>query len=181
MPNWCENDVIVRGNPEDLEEFKRFIAGANGCFDFNKVFPYPEMYAEMDGEKREIYKLNGSAREKAEEAYKAKWHTDKDGYNTGGYEWCNNTWGTKWNACESDFEQHETYIIYRFDTAWGPPVRIYEELLKRFPKLGFNIKWYEAGECFKGGITARALKRGKPDGSRTYRKWSSNYRGSRGG
>lgn len=47
----------------------------------------------MDREAEEARKS-----QEAWEAYKAKWGTDKNGYNSGGYEWCQDAWGTKWNA-----------------------------------------------------------------------------------
>ena len=58
------------------------------------------------------------------------------------YEWCNENWGTKWNASDSDVskEAGDTWYIH-FDTAWCPP----DGWLKRLAelKVPFELTWEE--------------------------------------
>lgn len=97
MPNWCENDLYVRGRPEELKKFVEFAKGEE-AFDFNKFIPYPEKFRELD-ERAE--KLNALLTKKPEELtpeeaaiiLKHDGRRIRDGYNQGGYDWCVQNWG----------------------------------------------------------------------------------------
>ena len=85
MPNYCYNEITIEGNPAELKKQARFVKSKESDFDFNKIAPYPEEYAELD--------------RKAEEYRKETGKMDiQDGFNSGGYFWCINNWGTKWKA-----------------------------------------------------------------------------------
>jgi hypothetical protein len=73
----------------------------------------------------------------------------QDGFNSGGYEWCIDNWGTKWNATDAVWVGlHDT--LY-FDTPWGPVFPIISEIHKRFPKTTIYYEYYESGQAFMGG------------------------------
>jgi len=66
------------------------------------------------------------------------------------YDWCVNTWGTKWDVGGADGindVQGNSIVLY-FDSAWAPPTRAYEQLVEQ----GFRIHatYYEPGMCFAG-------------------------------
>ena len=47
MPSWCENDLIVRGDKEELKKFEDFVAGNDEdgeakAFTYMKVIPRPK-------------------------------------------------------------------------------------------------------------------------------------------
>ena len=73
------------------------------------------------------------------------------------YSWCVEHWGTKWNAygyTEVNRKGAESVEI-QFETAWSPPVPIYEALHERFPNLEITACWsdegsYEREEVFHG-------------------------------
>ena len=44
------------------------------------------------------------------------------------YSWCCENWGTKWDVTPSDYEIDDEYIVITFDSAWSPPVTLYEYL-----------------------------------------------------
>jgi hypothetical protein len=45
------------------------------------------------------------------------------------YGWSVDNWGTKWEAEVNDWERDgNTIMFYHFDTAWGPPVALYDYL-----------------------------------------------------
>lgn len=115
MPNWCENDLTISGpevqkvlaairSPEDEYEDERLL-------DFDRIIPYPEEFKALDRRNQEYQqKLSAINKEDPERAAKlstlaAEYGAEpgafwlKDGFNSGGYEWCINNWGTKWNAC----------------------------------------------------------------------------------
>jgi len=77
-----------------------------------------------------------------------------DGIGDGWYDWCINNWGTKWDV-GADPEQYglkatrvDNEISCTFDSAWSPPVGLYEKLVE----LGYNVKasYFEPGMAFCG-------------------------------
>jgi len=65
------------------------------------------------------------------------------------YEWNINNWGTKWEASIYDFERlDDNNIRVNFDTAWGPPVSLYDYLFEN----GYDTTAYydECGMAFCG-------------------------------
>jgi hypothetical protein len=126
MPNWCESDLDVSGNKEDLDKFVE-AAGSDECplLDINNFIPYSPEYNEMDnlegetvGEVRNhllsiLQKYNRTdLLPKAEKWFRNK--PDEEelphsnfmdrrhgfGFNNGGYNWCVQNWNTKWNFCD---------------------------------------------------------------------------------
>lgn len=67
---------------------------------------------------------------------------------TSWYYWAKEKWGTKWNACDPEIselptllstETKESYMYFHFNTAWDPPVPVFEALFGKFPELEFEI------------------------------------------
>lgn len=52
------------------------------------------------------------------------------------YGWCNENWGTKWNAYECEVINDSTYSFW---TAWATPERIFKALHERFPDVEFSV------------------------------------------
>src|SRR5262249_32909329 len=101
MPNWCENDLTVKGPKDKVQEFIQRAEGPNGCLDFNAFVPYPERFLALDKAAEEWDDRN---RNDPELHYGDR---PKDGFNQGGYEWCIANCGTKWNACEASVQFFE--------------------------------------------------------------------------
>ncbi len=136
MPNHCTNLLTLAGAPAEVARAVNLLRGT-----------YPE-YALSEDERR-IYKAVGESTEK-EEASPICFHKiipvpDEvlaRGYSKAGYNWQSDNWGTKWGAYDvdedrlSDYEPGVTgYITYKFDTAWAPPIPVFDELARRFPEL----------------------------------------------
>ena len=45
MPNWCSNDIWLRGSKQDLDEYTEKYT-TDGVMDFNKIVPMPVEYLE---------------------------------------------------------------------------------------------------------------------------------------
>ena len=60
------------------------------------------------------------------------------------YNWRKTKWGTKWLDCHS-LSLGETEIKAEFDTAYCPPTRFYEQLVKDFPKIQLIADYLEEG------------------------------------
>ena len=184
MSNDCSNRIEIRGNKEVItrmfdivkseardwgkepspnltEKENRKWLGLE--FDFNKVVPYPEEFEKLDAE-WERQKKEGVPYGDLPES----------GYEKGGYIWCIDNWGTKWNATNastgfidpkkieeaegftlSDYENPACGVIY-FTTAWSPAFPVTEALSKQFPEVIFKHNFEEEGLIGKGYQVWRA-------------------------
>ena len=144
MPNWCENDLYVRGVKEDLQRFKEAVNGRNHqgvekLLNEDAIIPYPEHFRKLDEAARQY-----------EEAHPRDWaNRPRDGFNQGGYEWCLENWGTKWGFCDVHLEsESEDELQYTFNTAWSPPAPLIVKLGEMFPTLEFDLRSFEGGMQF---------------------------------
>lgn len=154
MPNYCDQDLWITGPTEELKKFKAFAKEDiehfnifNGTYflqefllSANKFIPYPQGYRDQDKfsieqSKKGIYV--------------------PDGFNSGGYEWCVNNWGTKWGICDCVLSREKLgkkdgKLFYKFHSAWSPCNKIISAMAERFPELLFKLKYYEMGCGYKG-------------------------------
>jgi hypothetical protein len=98
------------------------------------------------------------------------------------YTWRINNWNTKWDVSQSDIGIHiEAYksnrnkkkFLASFDTAWSPPIGVFQKLSEMYPDLDIKIAYFEGGCGFKG-VT-------KFKGGEIISHKEGSYRGSRGG
>jgi hypothetical protein len=176
MPNWVECDLRITliDNKEDklMAEFKKFKAFAKTVMmkggkketnhlDTNKFIPYPEKFKLMD----EAAKDNPVSK---------RGEYIKDGFNSGGYEWCAENWGTKWGICHAEFDNMDSYeMTYNFDCAWSPCLPVIKKMSEMFPKLCFELRYFECGSEFNG---IYVCKNGE-----IIREQQGEYFGDRGG
>lgn len=167
MPNWCENDLYIHGNRGEAEKFRKFAgSGDSSSIYFGQFIPYPDKYARAD-KNWVLYDAIG------EIAKKLKLPTVKDGFNAGGYNWCVAHWGTKWGPSGVRASATTRGAAYRFNTAWAPPLPVVLAMSEKFPSLKFTIKYYEAGNAFKGTLVCK--------GGAVIERSSESYSGGRGG
>jgi hypothetical protein len=119
MPNWCINRLQIIGRRDEIDQCLESIKGEDSAFDFKTVIPGPEKYARLGNR-----------------AY--------HGFNSEGYWWCCEHWGTKWNAQPRSgdtmvAERIPTGTEICFDTAWSPPTPVLLKLSKKFPELEFRL------------------------------------------
>lgn len=177
------------------------------AFDFNNLIPYPTKFKEMDRDYAVMSKEDYAKKypESNRNVLGTKTDHHQDGYNSGGYRWCIEHWGSKWNAIASVYVPlHKT--LY-FDTAWSPVFKIVSELHKRFPTVMMSYEYYERGTAVIGGCEfipesmfdpsdyvasevpaiEKALKQGKEPPPTVwapgvpYNLWSADYMGYKGG
>lgn len=173
MPNWCECDLTVKGSPKDLKVFQEFAKSNEELLSANNFIPYPEEFRKQDVLVSELRK-KARAEELSEEETKKAWEM-KDGYNSGGYQWCITNWGTKWDLNDVNLlSETEESASYTFSTAWSPPVQTIIAMSEKFPTLHFTIKYYECGMGFSGTVKLKG-------GQYLYQVQNNNYRGHRGG
>ena len=158
IPNWCDCDLKVTGKIKEVKLFKEFAKSGKGeelnVLDTNNFIPYPKKFKDLDDKARDH-------NEKAEKRSKLKGNKDKkfklikDGFNSGGYEWCSEKWGTKWGICNAEIDNElddegEGELSYNFETAWSPPSPVIVRMSKLFPLLRFELRYFEGSMGFKG-------------------------------
>lgn len=127
MPNWCSNDVTLRfPSVEEANEFKdhfdRVQSGENILDEFNNDLTILGFFV-------------------PEPDYN---HQDQ-----GWYWWRVNNWGTKWDCNIVSYTWNDDYeICLTFDTAWSPPIAIYEAIQEQ--GIYVTASYYEPGMCFVG-------------------------------
>lgn len=183
MPNWCQNELIVVGNKKELERFKERACnlGRRQVIDAEGFIPYDKHYQAIsdlyeilepkygwrtltNDEIKEIYTKHPEAKELGIIQY----NRIVDGYNQGGYDWCIKNWGTKWGFFNSRIIDdnysfisrifRRAFIKYTFETAWSPPIPVIEEMARQFPKLRFEMSYFEIGHSYEGKIIIKGTK-----------------------
>ena len=130
MPNWCENDIEIRGPKSDL--YKKLADAAEKGEFCNTIVPVPE-------ELREVV-ANGDARPELVEKYG---HSDWYSFSVA-------NWGTKWDPEFDDVDYDDKGFQGDCESAWAPPLDVLESLRKQNPKLDIVCYYYEPGLEFAG-------------------------------
>lgn len=141
MPNWCNNFVEI--SHEDPAKIRALADAMNRGEFCNEIIPVPEdlkIVAGSVGDPDEQAKLEAQTRA----------NVDKHGYGNW-YDFCVNRWGTKWDVggdSQADVSDDGLSMNASFDSAWAPPVGVYEELVNQgYTVVGY---YYESGMAFAG-------------------------------
>lgn len=174
MPNFCYCELEISGDKKDIKRIKRLFK--DQIFSLHKIVPYPKEYQILDEycqtkHKKRFEKKYAKILAKLQEK---GFKLDQNGYSQGGYEWCLKNWGTKSETFVSNLIIDEDFnLIYSFYTAWNPPVEAIRRLSEKFPKLWFQLRYFEKGNGLCGIIN---LQNGK-----IIEKASLDYHGYYGG
>jgi hypothetical protein len=164
MPNWTSNIIRVDGTPKRVRVFLKAVKGDNGVFDFNRLVPMPVLirhiaigqrtiggkqvsrFYVVDLDEPDAGDANFRCLTPEEEAEIRRIGCDSE------LEWCQEHWGTKWNACFPEITENcvtTGHLEFRFDTAWSEPGYVYRKLFARFPKLSIHCSWqYECDDLW---------------------------------
>lgn len=135
MPNWCQNNLVIEGKKEDLEDFVS--KSKNGKFTLETYYPYET----KDGEWDYDWCL-------------ANWGTKWDVNDKVGMVLVYENSPEEPGLVDKTTEmiELEGEITLKFDTAWGPPLAGIAKIAKDYPKLTFKHTYFEAGNWFAGNI-----------------------------
>ena len=140
MPNWCTNSVSLAH--EDPEQLRALVDAVNENKFFNHVIPTPKELTETvagscgDGYAQELNQFKMQLN--------LKYFGAKDWY-----DFQTSRWGTKWDVEPYDKVEFDPQgVTFGFDSAWSPPIGIYEALVEQ----GFSVTgyYYEPGMGFVG-------------------------------
>jgi hypothetical protein len=145
MPNHVSNRLTLQCSEAEAAKVLAAIScndkyyGSPQLIDFNKLIPYPTRFAKLDREAEAWRKSHPET----------PFGGPKDGFNQGGYEWCCEHWGTKWNAYNQ--RQLSPTAIY-FETAWDPPEPVMDALAAKFPDVSFTLEYTDEGIAEHRGV-----------------------------
>lgn len=158
MPNWVFNNVDIYGTKESLDEFRERALAYKSLFTdcdpddpepFEPEFSFHAFITLPESKYAEYRETNGSKLDGNGGIIRTG-DTEFNWYN-----WNTKNWHTKWDACNPEIDVNsDTNIQIRFDTAWSPPMPVFEKMVSMFPALSFNIEWEEEQEW---GGRARGL------------------------
>jgi hypothetical protein len=150
MPNWAYNSLTVSGKVEDMDKWRVALANEH---DLEPRLSFNKLYPLPEEEKN-------------------NW-----------YNWRIQHWGTKWDIADEEGKAPDnsspTEYFYDFETAWSPPLEWLSTIVKDFPKLKFELGWYEE-QMFYGGLTIyedRILIRDDYYENGPFYDWAENYFG----
>ncbi len=143
MPNWCTNGVTI--SHKDPAKMAALAEAMKAGTFFNHIIPVPEDLQIVAGrvgaeDNPEQIELERKTQENIEKYGAGNW-----------YDFCVNRWGTKWDVdCDGMMEVSDDglTITASFDSAWSPPIGIYEEMVEQ----GYEVVayYYESGMGFVG-------------------------------
>lgn len=130
MPNWCTNFLTVYGTPAAVQAFRVLAQGVE-LGPKGKERETPLSFQSLLPQPNDIG---------------GKW-----------YEWRNAVWGTKWDLRGEDTQvinESNDHIEYMFDTAWSPPVPLFQAIVEQLSTLNlqFHLTYYELGNDFYGEL-----------------------------
>lgn len=138
MPNWCDNFITIRFNPDKPKEVN-YVLELKKAVDENRLCDF---LRPMPKHQPDLTKPNPFFREGG----LGKDETDKFGRNNW-YDWAIDNWGSKWEINDGSAEISGDRVYVNFTSAWSPPTRATEHI-----KLPFEHFYAETGVCFMGHL-----------------------------
>jgi len=144
MPNWCNNNVsISHTDRSKMEALAAAVKEGNFC---KFVIPIPEELNIVAGRV-------GDDSDPDQQELERRTAENLEKYGAGNwYDFCTSRWSTKWDVDAYDPEDikidENNTIYFGFDSAWSPPIGVYEELSIQ----GYQVQaqYYEPGMAFVG-------------------------------
>lgn len=165
MPNWTFNTITATGEEDDIRAFIETVKWQDQIFDFHRLIPMPALLKHTGCGQRTIegkpvtcwYVINPddpcpgedgvrlfTPEEEAELAQIGSRHW---------YDWAIDHWGTKWNAVRAEeSDRGPGFVFLRFETAWSPPLPVFEAMFERFPRVTFECTWQDECESVIHGM-----------------------------
>lgn len=141
MPNYCSNTLVLQ-HDEPAMITRAMKAFENGTL-CNEFVPVPVELTET---------MAGSYSDPSEQKAlleRTQQNVKRYGYGNW-YDFCIGEWGTKWDVGDngSAVQTNEGMATFSFESAWSPPIGLYEKL----EELGFSVTamYYEPGVGFAG-------------------------------
>ena len=143
MPNWCNNRVVI--SHPDTAKLEALVESIKAGKFLNHICPVPEDLQIVAGRV-------GADDNPDQQELERKTAENLEKYGAGNwYDFCVQRWGTKWDVDPYDPEDvkiENNTIEFGFDSAWSPPMGIYEQMVEQ----GYTVEatYYEPGMAYVG-------------------------------
>jgi len=161
VPNNTDNVLVIQGPSEDVKDFEKLMirpvdGDGKESFDFSAIIPIPAAMSNIhcgsttiNGERVSSWRTDEDGNDIAIEESELAELQDRYGC-TNAYNFAVNNWGTKWNAYCFNYldgwnDSEEGRLEIEFQTAWSPPMGVYEKLAEVFPRLDITAYWSDEG------------------------------------
>ena len=143
MPNWTNNNIVITGEGDDLEKFMLKITDieptdGEPAYHLTNCMPRPKIFKTIHQGARTFDDVRCDV-----------WFEDEDGPRPmlditkqelidkyGTYkpvDWEYKNWGTKWGDCATELLfVDDSKIVMTFDSAWGEPFRLLNEIARKY-------------------------------------------------
>lgn len=165
MPNWCHNTLTVTGEAELLQRFVAAARPTDAVIEEN-YRTWKSYTGEQKPTLEEYRKQVIGMQPLSFESFKPMPASESENW----YEWNIANWGTKWDASfgqpfialgdegmdpEKSAEAHgvtdtPTVAVYKFDTAWTPPIPVLQAMSDQHTELEFVLRFAEVGNDYAG-------------------------------
>lgn len=154
MPNWCSNQLIIRGEVTELNEFITKVKKQNpenGHYDIlGSLLPTPQELVDTVSGFLGRNEDGTPSDAQLELEKKQTENIAKYGYKDW-YDWNCAVWGTKWGDSDTDASfTNDKEVTFTFQSAWSPPINGLSRIAKMFPNLRFFLMYEELGMGFFG-------------------------------
>ena len=150
MPNWCTNTLNICGPVTEVDGFVKAVHNDEG----NQEYTILESLYPVPHDLKDLPSTFGMVSDDDPDKDRKESNQEKYGA-VDWYDWCCNNWGTKWADCHTEYicdDQSEGLkkVMFRFDSAWSPPINGFNAIATMFPKLVFDLRYEEPGMCYQG-------------------------------
>ena len=184
MPNWVNNQLVIKGKKETLEEIakkgKPYYTVPNGMSvaDFIRdqfkdslykkevveglIDRYKDIVPTEDGHipmidifgVEDVFSFNNFVPQQKDDPRYQNGKEHACATAFNWYSWNCDNWGTKWDACETRLSWEGDDLVINFDTAWDVPREFIEKLSHLYPDVTIDVFAYEEQGQFSSGSYA---------------------------
>ena len=146
MPNWTYNTVEITGSVENVQNFLDLVKVTDdkgvSWYDFTQCNPIPDDLrnihqggATIDGVRYDAWYEDEDGKRPMMDMVKDRLVKDYGTYQPIDWQYLN--WGTKWGDCDTTLisdtiTKDNREVVFQFDSAWGEPFRLLNDIAIKF-------------------------------------------------
>ena len=146
MPNWTYNTVEITGSVENVQNFLDLVKVTDdkgvSWYDFTQCNPIPDDLrnihqggATIDGVRYDAWYEDEDGKRPMMDMVKDRLVKDYGTYQPIDWQYLN--WGTKWGDCDTTLisdtiTKNSREVVFQFDSAWGEPFRLLNDIAIKF-------------------------------------------------
>ena len=168
MPNYCYNNLTIKGDVKSMREFYDYLGPLDLNFNMTNILPMPielenthhpvsfhvQSTKEILSENGTVEKIQINENNQTEQEFMDHCKNLEDKYGADNwYDWCYENWGCKWDIDDLSIDsQTDDKLCVSYETPWCPNSNFIAFLGTKFQKLEFELEYYEPEMSFAGII-----------------------------